>query len=76
MARKSGNRHHRAPKLGIAKGHHFMYSTAEDGSDATVVRYLGEQDGDRLLCYLPQGIALWLHVHYLWNTPKRMLEAA
>jgi hypothetical protein len=71
MARKNGMSAHRTRKLGIAKGHHFLYSVNEDGSDATVVRYLGEQDNDRLYCYLPDGFAMWIHIHYLANVPHR-----
>lgn len=58
-------------KLPIAKGHHFMYSTDEFGKDATVVRYLGEQDGDLLYCYHPEGFAMWIHLHHLWNPVKK-----
>ena len=71
MGRKNSMSAHRAKKLGIAKGHHFIYSVNEDGSEASVVRYLGEQDGDRLLCYMPDGYFMWIHLHYLSNAPKR-----
>lgn len=76
MARKSGSKAHNRRKLNIPKNFHFMYSTHEFGEDATVVRYLGEQDGDSLLCFLPDGYSMWIHVHQLYNMPKRELVAA
>lgn len=67
MARKNRNRR---PNLHIAKGRHFMYSPHEFGEDACVVRYLGEQDGDQLLVFHPEGYAIWVHMHNLWNPKK------
>jgi len=63
----------RQRKLPISKGQHFLYSTHEFGEDATVVRYLGEQDGDTLLCFVPDGFSMWIHVHQLSNIPHRQL---
>lgn len=73
MARKNRNavRRNRVRKLAIPRNHHFMYSVNEDGSEASVVRYLGEQDGDMLLCFHPEGYAMWIHLHHLSNTPKK-----
>lgn len=73
MGRKNENatKGKRQRKLAIAKGHHFMYSTDEFGADATVVRYLGEQDGNLLLCHHPEGFQLWIHLHHLWNPTKK-----
>lgn len=76
MARKNGNKAHRRPNLNIPKNWHFMYSTHEFGDDATVVRYLGEQDDDFLLCFHPEGYATWIHLHQLYNMPKASLVAA
>lgn len=76
MARKNRNARKRTPKLNIPKNHHFMYSTDEFGADASVVRYLGEQDGDQLLCFHPEGFELWIHVSHLSNVPKSQLQAA
>lgn len=77
MARKNRNavKGARPQKLHIPRNHHFMYSTDEFGADATVVRFLGEQDGDYLWCYHPEGFAMWIHVHQLSNRP-RLLKAA
>lgn len=69
MARKNGNRHFRA-KLPINKGHHFIYQIDETSNDATVVRYLGEQDGHYLYCWHPEGYALWIHIAQLHNRPR------
>lgn len=76
MARKNGNKAHRQRKLNIPRNFHFMYSTHEFGDDATVVRYLGEQDDDRLLCFHPEGYSLWIHLHHLWNVPRSLPVAA
>ena len=70
MARKNGAQSHRRAKLPIPKNFHFLYSTDEFGLDATVVRYLGEQDGDFLYCFHPEGYAMWIHLHQLSNVPK------
>lgn len=70
MARKDGNRHHKATKLPIHKGHHFIYQISDLNNDATVVRYLGDQDGHYLYCWHPEGFALWIHVAQLSNKPK------
>lgn len=72
MARKNGNRHHKRPKLDIPRNHHFIFAVDEGGTDACVVRFLGEQDGDFLWCYHPAGYARWIHVSYLSNPPKAM----
>lgn len=71
MARKNRNATKRRQTINIPKGRHFMYSPHEDGSDATVVRYIGEQDGDFLLCWHPDGFAMWIHMHQMWNPTKR-----
>lgn len=70
MARKNGHRHFRAQKLDIPRNHHFIYSVNDDGSDASVVRYLGEQNGDYLTCYMPSGYVMPIHVSQLSNPPK------
>ena len=75
MARKNGTRFTRRAKLPIPRNHHFMYSTHEFGEDATVVRYLGDQDGDYLYCFHPEGYAMWIHLHQLSNVPRAALVA-
>lgn len=76
MARKSGSKMKTQRKLNIPKNFHFLYSTHEFGDDATVVRYLGEQDGDYLYCFHPEGFAMWIHLHQLSNMPSRQLAVA
>lgn len=77
MGRKNSMSAHRRQKLAIAKGHHFLYQPTEDSRDDQVVRYLGEQDGDHLTCYMPGGYALPIHVSQLANVPRRVkLRAA
>lgn len=73
MGRKNVNalKARRQRKLSIAKGTHFLYSTDEFGADATVVRYLGEQHEDTLLCFLPEGYSMFIHLHHLNLAPKR-----
>ena len=68
MGRKNANAvrgNRRSRKLRVAIGTMFTYSTDDAGSDATLVRYLGEQDGDTLLCWHPEGFNLWCHLSHL-----------
>jgi len=68
MARKNRNARTQQRRYPIAKNRHFLYSTDDEfGTDATVVRFMGEQDGDMLLCFHPEGFPLWIHVHQLSN---------
>lgn len=76
MARKNRNARPNYRKLNIPRGRHFIYSTTDDGSDATVVRYMGEQDGDYLTCFHPAGYVIPIHVSQLSNPPRRQLRAA
>ena len=78
MGRKNINavKTRRQRKLAIPNGHHFLYSTHEFGEDATVVRYMGEQDGDSLLCFIPDGFSMWIHIHHLTNVPKTSSASA
>lgn len=75
MARKNRNAVKRARKYDIPRNRHFVYSTDELGADATIVRYLGEQDGDHLFCFHPEGFAMWIHVHNLSNPVKHKRAA-
>lgn len=70
MGRKNSNaaKGARPRKYNIPKNTHFMYSPHEDGSDATVVRYLGEQNGDTLLVWHPEGYSMFVHLHHLWRS--------
>jgi len=72
MGRKNTNavKERKRRHVRIAKGTHFLYSTHEFGEDATVVRYMGEQNGDTLLCFLPEGYSMFIHMHHL-NLPLK-----
>ena len=71
MARKNSNARGNVKRFPVPKNFHFLYSTDDEfGTDATVVRYMGEQDGEFLLCFHPEGYALWIHCHQLSNIPK------
>lgn len=70
MARKNRNARPLKPAFRIPRNRHFAYSTDEFGADASIVRYLGEQDGNFLLCWHPEGYQLWIHVHQLTNPAK------
>lgn len=74
MGRKNANARP-AQKFRIKKNRHFAYSTEEFGDNASIVRYLGIQDGDYLYCFHPEGFPLWIHVHQLSN-PARSVRAA
>lgn len=67
MARKNRNAERNPRRFRIRKGKHFVYEVPYSGEGATVVRYLGEQNDDTLLCYHPEGYTLWIHVDYLTN---------
>ena len=73
MARKNRNaqKDGRSRKYAVARNTHFLYSTDEFGEDATVVRYMGEQQGDLLLCHHPEGMVLWCHVSHLSRSISR-----
>jgi len=77
MGRKNENavKGSRKRKYNIPKNTHFMYSPHEDGSEATVVRYLGEQNGDTLLVWHPEGYSMFVHLHHLWRS-RNMKTAA
>lgn len=74
MARKNRNaqRGSQRRKFPVSKGTPFVFSTDEFGEDATIVRYLGEQDGDMLLCRHPEGFDLWCHLSYLSRSVRRV----
>lgn len=74
MGRKNANARAKS-KYQIPKNRHFAYSTDEFGRDASIVRYLGAQDGDFLYCWHPEGYPLWIHVHQLTN-PVRSSRVA
>lgn len=74
MGRKHSNARPE-PKYQIRRNRHFVYSTDEFGKDASVVRYLGKQEGDYLYCWHPEGFALWIHVHQLSNPVKHAKAA-
>lgn len=71
MARKNGNAPHKRPKLDIPFGQHFLYSVRDDGGEASIVRFMGDQDNDFLWCRHADGYRLWIHVSQLSNVPKR-----
>lgn len=71
MGRKNINACHKQRKLRIPRNHHFIYSVNEDGSNASVVRFLGEQESDYLWCFHPDGFAMWIHLSHLSNVPRR-----
>lgn len=73
MARKNKNARltSRRARLRIPKYTHFIYSADEHGNDATLVRYLGDQSGDLLYCWHPEGYALWCPVMYLHRVNHR-----
>ena len=77
MARKNRNavRSNRVRKLSIPRNHHFIYSVHDDGSEASIVRYMGEQEGDYLFCFHPEGYALWIHLSQLSNPVKHKKAA-
>lgn len=75
MGRKNSNAKPQQ-KYRIKKNRHFAYSTDEFGRDASIVRYLGNQDGDYLYCWHPEGFPLWIHVHHLSNPAKTTKAAA
>lgn len=66
----------RQRKLDIPRNHHFVYSVNDDGSEASIVRYLGDQEGDHLYCYHPSGFPLWIHVSQLSNPSKQKKAVA
>lgn len=65
-----GRKNPKTQKINLPKNFHLMYSTDEFDRDAIVVRYMGEQDGDYLLCWNPEGFQFWAHISHVW-TPKR-----
>jgi hypothetical protein len=73
MARKNANAKRQA-KYNIPDRKHFLYSSDEFGADPVVVRYMGEQDGDHLKCWHPNGFEFWAHLHYLWNPPANVIK--
>lgn len=69
MGRKHKNA--RAPRLLIRPNSHLMYSTDELYQDATVVRYMGEQDDDCIKVWHPDGFELWVHITHVWFPSKQ-----
>lgn len=62
MGRKNRNANKRR-KYAIKRNMHFLFAPEPELTDEfTVVRYLGEQDGDLLYVYHPEGYAFWAHV--------------
>ena len=72
MARKNSNA--RPNPITIKEGTHLMYSADELYQEPSVVRYMGEQNGDEILVFHPEGYALWVHVTQAW-IPKKRVEA-
>lgn len=71
MARKNRNavKGGKIRKVAIPKNHHFLYYP-DDYADPTVVRYLGEQDGEWLYVFHPEGFPMWAHMHQLSNPAR------
>ena len=47
-----------------------MWSTDELYREPIVVRYMGEQDGDSIKVWHPEGFEMWTHVSHCW-IPRR-----
>lgn len=60
MARK--NRNARPQKVTLAANTALVYNPEPMFQEDTVVRYMGEQDGESLKCWHPEGYEFWTHI--------------
>ena len=65
MGRKNRNARHRN-QWRLAPNTHLMWSTDELYREPIVVRYMGEQDGDSIKVWHPEGFEMWTHVSHCW----------
>lgn len=76
MGRKNANAKP-VPRFNIPARKHFLYTPEDDLTlaNATIVRYMGEQQGPNLKCWHPDGFEFWANMHNLANV-YNVAEAA
>lgn len=52
----------RPQKVTLAQGTTLMYNPDPLFDEDVVVRYMGEQDGESLKCFHPEGYEFWTHI--------------
>lgn len=73
MGRK--NKNARPPRVRLRPNTHLMYSTDELYIEPIIVRYMGEQEGEHIKCFNPEGFEFWAHISHVW-IPQRSSQAA